>query len=84
MTNKERIETALSKKGLYADKLTKNKGVWKFKKSYFYKLGQSAEAIAKKIEEALPEAKIISASDRWNCWPKSSWFEVKFQWEEKI
>ena len=82
MTQRERIEIALSKKGLCTDNLTKNKGVWKFKSFYFYRMGQSAEAIARKIEEALPGVEIISFNDRWNRWPKNSWFEVKFQWEE--
>lgn len=83
MKDRDRIEIELSKKGLYADSLTKSKGIWTFKKSYFYRLGQSAEVIAEKIEEALPKAKIVSSNDKWNRWPKRSYFEVKFQWEER-
>lgn len=82
MKQKERIETELSKKGFYAEKLTKRKGVWTFKKSYFYHYGMSAEEVGMRIKEALPKAEIISIVNEWNCWKERSWFIVKFKMEE--
>lgn len=84
MTQKERIQNKLSKKGFYAEKLTKRKGIWTFKKSYFYHYGMSAEEAGAKIEEALPRAKVLSVVNEWNCWGERSWFIVKFKMEEEI
>jgi len=80
---KDRIETELSKKGLYPDKLTKSKNIWTFKRSYFYKMGQSATKIAEEILKALPEATILSSENQFKRWPATSWFVVKFEIAKK-
>ena len=82
MTQKERIEIELSKKGFHAEELTRRKGIWTFKKSYFYTHGQSASEVADKISEALPKAEVLSVYDKWNCYPARSSVEVKFKMEE--
>jgi hypothetical protein len=61
-------------------------GVFKFKRSYFYRHGSSAdkyaasiEASIKKLSEKLGiklEPKIIDASDSWAAWPKTSYFKA--------
>ena len=79
MTKKEKMEEKLSGKGLYADKLTNSKNVWTLKKSYFYRMGQSAEQLAQALLKALPEARVLSAEDKFNRWPKTSYFVVRFE-----
>ena len=81
MIQKEIIEIELSKKGLQAEKLTKRKGVWIFKKSYFFSPEKSAKGVARKIAEALPKVIIISIIDKWNAWPERSEFVIKFKME---
>lgn len=68
----------LGKNGLYPDKFSKSKGIFTFKNSYFYRHGRTAQAIANKIKEIFPKAKIISAIDDYKRWPAISYFVVKF------
>jgi hypothetical protein len=79
MTNRERMEEKLNEKGFYPDKLTYSKNVWTFKKSYFYKMGQSADELAAKLTMLLPELVVLSSEDKHARWPKTSYFIVKFE-----
>lgn len=83
MRIKEKIENTLNEKGLYPDKLTYRKGVFTYKDSYFYTLGNSPEKLADKIMAALPKITIVDTENQWRRWPKTSWFIVKFSLREE-
>ena len=72
------ITTTLNENGCYPDKLSKSKGIFTAKFSYFYKHGQDEGFYAAKIEHALPAVQIVKAEDCWNLWPKESFFKITF------
>lgn len=65
--------------GVYADKFVNKKdGSVEVKRSYFYRMGSSAESWADKVREACHCAGVtdvrVEDRDDWAAWPKSSYF----------
>ena len=54
------------------------KGVYTVKESYFYRHGKSPETLYKKIQKVIPEVKLVELDDKFNAWPKDSYFIVNF------
>jgi hypothetical protein len=46
---------------------------------FFYRLGQSAEGKANKVQKLFPDAQIIEYEEIWKEWPKDSYFKVLFK-----
>ena len=70
----------LQQAGIYPDRFYKKPGTlgtFVFKKSYFYTMGQSADAWAEKIYNAIP-ASIIRTENAFKRWPTTSYFIVEF------
>ncbi len=54
-------------------------GVITAKRVFFYRHGCSAKKLAEEIQKALPEAKILNSEERWNPWPRDSFWLVQFE-----
>lgn len=65
--------------GFYPDKFIARKdGSFEVKKSYFYRMGNSEEILAKRVLKVFPEAKIIEKRNDFRNWPQTSYFVVRF------
>ena len=72
------VRETLEKAGIHSDKFFQRKGIFTFKRGFFYTHGQSAYKIAEKIKQAL-NAEVVEVLDDWQSWPKDSYFVVKFK-----
>jgi len=78
------VKKILEDAGIHADKFFVRKGIFTFKRMFFYTGGNSAYKIAEKIKQALNvniialNVNIVEALDDWQSWPKGSYFVVKF------
>lgn len=57
-------------------------GTFTLKHSYFYSHGMTEDKLADMIRATDPRIVIDSATNRWNTYPRTSWFEVHFHFEE--
>lgn len=78
------ITTNFLKENVNADKIIKSKGIFKFKDFFYYKHGKTAESFKVKIVKELNKLGINSIDvidyfERWQAWPKDSWFEVSIK-----
>ena len=77
VTKKELEEVVMADSVGYS----KKEGRFIFKMGFFYKHGESASSFAEKCTKQLNEAGFValntSAVERWNAWPKDSWFEFR-------
>ena len=48
------------------------------KRGFFYTHGVTTEMISDRVKQAIPNAKITLSTERWNAWPKDSFWEVRF------
>ena len=66
-----------------AEHLSFSKGIFTWKKSFFYTFGNSADKYATRIQKLLGESgiriKILETTDGRKSWPKISYFIVKFK-----
>jgi hypothetical protein len=53
-------------------------GVWRIKRGYFYRHGASPQTVWARIKQVIPTAVLVSAEDRFNPWPRDSYFLVEF------
>lgn len=72
----------LNEKGVYPDKLFKGtregQKVYIARFGFFYRFGNTEETFAEKVSVAL-DAKIITAIENYQRWPKDSYWEISFQ-----
>jgi len=76
------VKKALKDAGVHSDKLFVRKGIFTFKRMFFYTGGNSACKIAEKIKNVLNDVDIVETLDDWQSWPKGSYFVVKFKFIE--
>ena len=77
MTSKQ-IKEALSGKG-FDRVIAKKDGSFEVRRGYFYRHGQTASGLAELVKGAVPNVLILEANDRWNTWPRDSYFQVIFR-----
>ncbi len=66
--------------GIYEDRFMAHKdGSFTYKRSFYYKHGNSSDNIAERITEAIPGAVVLEARDNQRAWPNTSYFVVKFK-----
>lgn len=64
---------------IICDSVRKQKdGTYLAKSSYFYRHGRTAQMLEARVKAAVPEATVVEVGDRWNNWPKESYFFVRF------
>jgi hypothetical protein len=51
-------------------------GTISLKFGYFYRFGQTAESVADRVRESVPDVRIIEERDDYKDWPKSSYFVI--------
>lgn len=71
-------EVLLKESRVYPDKvICKRDGKVEVKKSYFYRMGNSAEGLATQVYGDLKRAGLevmVDSRDDWAAWPKTSYF----------
>lgn len=78
------VRDRLANAGIYPDGLSKSKGVFTFRRGYFYTHGQTADGWRDTIQKALPDAKIVDHGNHWAPFrggaplSRQSHFYVKF------
>jgi len=62
------------------DKITFHQdGTVTVKDSYFYRPKRSVETWVQKVLSGLPDVKIVDSDDKWQDWPKMSYYFVRFR-----
>lgn len=69
------------RRAVCADQITfRENGTTVFKRSYFYRHGQSAESFAEQVRQQVALAGFVpchvQAEDKWAAWPRVSYFVV--------
>jgi len=67
-----------------SDRITCHKdGTFTAKKFFFYTHGYDEDKFAERVTESLEKIGlkiyVLETAERWNNWPKDSWWEVKFK-----
>ena len=71
--------------------LFKHAGIFKLRRSFFYRHGFDSEMLAEKLRKRLDILlkdgdisgyHIIADEEVWQAWPKDSWWEVRFEIQE--
>ena len=76
--NKKQVREALSGKGI--DRvIAKKDGTFEARRSYFYRNGMTVVRFAEIVKSAVPNVQILEERDRWNAWPRDSYFQVIFR-----
>lgn len=76
------VKNMLEYGGVPLDRFTASPdGTYTAKYSYYYTHGNSAEKLAKSIQQVIPQAKIVDVYDDFKAWPGTSYFTVKFKLE---
>jgi hypothetical protein len=73
----KQVRKALEDAGMSVDAVRTRKGLVEVKRSYFYRMGNTADEFAERVRKALASQGIIApitSEDRWAAWPKTSWF----------
>lgn len=74
----KRVKEDLEESGVYADKVVcKKNGTLEAKKSYFYRMGNTAEKRAAQVKKGLESTGLsvkVDSRDDWMTWPKTSYF----------
>ena len=59
------------------------RGVFIYKRSFFYRFGTNEEKVAKSVVSRLSSVglrvQIVSMEEKWNQWPKNSWWQIEFK-----
>ena len=79
MTTKE-VETRMNAEHFYPDKISKSKGIFTIKQSYFFHFGQTSQKLAEDVKKIFgKEIQIFETRDDFESWPKTSYLVVKFK-----
>jgi hypothetical protein len=79
MMTRKNLNAMLEKARIIVDRVSlKQDGTIELRRSYFYRHGSTAESVADRLAQSLPELRLIEARDEWRAWPKTSYFVAVF------
>ena len=64
--------------------VAKKDGTFEARRGYFYTHGLTAEGLGDAVKKLIKGAVILECPNRWNPWPRDSYFKVIFKIEEPV
>jgi len=82
MVSKKQVKEAviIASGQVHSEKtIAKQDGTYEVRKSFFYTHGGSSEKWAEKVSNTLPGVRVVTSTEYWKAWPKTSYWATLFE-----